>query len=60
MLLFVQFFYRPTVSNVIEVRQDADVEEDDQGDSETVTKQLSRQLKLLRRGEAIGDLVLRL
>jgi hypothetical protein len=59
-LLFAQMFYRPTVSYVLEARQDEDVEEDDQGDPETITKQLSRQLKRIRRGEPVGDLVLRL
>jgi hypothetical protein len=58
--LFAQMFYRPTVSYVLEARQDEDVEEDDQGDPEGITKQLNRQLKRIRRGEQVGDLVLRL
>ena len=59
-LLFVQVFYRPTVSNVLEVMQDEDAEEDDQGDPKNLAKQLSRQLKRIRRGEPVGDLELRL
>jgi hypothetical protein len=59
-LLFVQVFYRPTVSNVIEVIRDEDVDEDDEGDPESLVKQLSRQLRRIRRGEPVGDLVLRL
>jgi len=59
-LLFMQVFYRPTVSNVIEVIEHEDTEEDDQGDPESLAKQLHRQLKRIRRGEPVGDLVLRL
>lgn len=59
-LLFVQVFYRPTVSNVIEVIEHEDAEDDDQGDPESLQKQLHRQLKRIRRGEPVGDLVLRL
>jgi hypothetical protein len=57
-LLFVQVFYQPTVSNVIEVMRDEGV--DDQGDPESLAKQLSRQLRQIRRGELVGDLILRL
>ena len=60
LMLFAQMFYRPIVSHVVETRQEADVEEDDQGDPDTEAKQLSRQLKRIRRGEDVGDLVLRL
>lgn len=59
-LLFLQVFYRPTVSNVIEVIEHEDADEDDQGDPESLAKQLHRQLKRIRRGEPVGDLVLRL
>ncbi len=60
-LLFAQVFYRPTLSYVLEARQEEDAEEDDQGDPEGMTKQqLNRQLKKIRRGEHVGDLVLRL
>ncbi len=60
LLLFTQVFYRPTVSYVLEAKLDEDIEQDDQGDPETGAKQLSRQLKRIRRGEEVGDLVLRL
>ena len=59
-LLFAQIFYRPTVTYVLEAKLDEDIEQDDQGDPETATKQLNRQLKRIRRGEEVGDLVLRL
>ncbi|MGA2907679.1 MAG: hypothetical protein ABSE36_08270 [Terracidiphilus sp.] len=60
MLLFMQVFVRPTLQYVLEEKQDEDVVEDDQGDPEGITKQLNRQLKRIRRGEEVGDLVLRL
>ncbi|HVN92630.1 MAG TPA: hypothetical protein VMT38_02990 [Terracidiphilus sp.] len=60
MLLFMQVFVRPTLQYVLETRQDQDVEEDDEGDPESTLKQLNQQLKRVRRGEKIGDLVLRL
>jgi hypothetical protein len=59
-LLFMHFFYRPTMSNVIEAKQDEDADDDDQGDPESLAKQLNLQLKRIRRGEPVGDLVLRL
>jgi hypothetical protein len=59
-LLFAQMFYRPSVSYVLEARQDEDADEDDQGDPEGIRKQLNRQLKRIRRGEQVGDFVLRL
>lgn len=46
------------MSLVVEAREHADVEDDDQGDPDTAAKQLSRQLKRIRRGEDVGDLVL--
>ena len=60
MLLFMQVFVRPTLQYVLEEKQDDEVKEDDQGDPESITKQLNRQLKKIRRGEQVGDLVLRL
>ena len=60
MLLFMQVFVRPTLQFVLEEKQDEDLGEDDQGDPESITKQLNRQLKRIRRGEQVGDLVLRL
>jgi hypothetical protein len=58
--LFLQVFYRPSVDNVVEVKQDEDADEDDEGDPENLKKQLSRQLKRIRRGEPVDRLVLRL
>lgn len=60
MLLFMQVFVRPTLQYVLEQKQEEDVEEDDEGDPEGTMKQLNRQLKRIRRGEPVGDLVLRL
>ena len=57
---FIQAYYRPTVAYVLEAKQDEDADEDDEGDPETVTKQLNRQLKRIRRGEPVDRLVLRL
>jgi len=58
--LFLQAFWRPSVSHGIEVRQQADVEEDDEGEPETTAKLLNRQLRRIRRGELVDTLVLRL
>jgi L-lactate permease len=58
--LFLQAFWRPSISHAIEVRQEVDAEDDDEGEPETVEKQLSRQLKRIRRGEVVERLVLRL
>ncbi len=58
--LFLQVFYRPSVANVVEVKQEEDADEDDEGDPESLTKQLNRQLKRIRRGEPVERLVLRL
>jgi hypothetical protein len=59
-LLFLQVFYRPSVVNVLEEKQKEDAEEEGEGDSENLKKQLDRQLKKIRRGEPIESLVLRL
>ena len=59
-LLFFQVFYRPSVANVVEVKQDEDADEDDEGEPENLKKQLNRQLKRIRRGEPVDQLVLRL
>lgn len=59
-LQFVQVFYRPSVDYVLEAKQEEAAEEDDEGDPETAAKQLSRQLKRIRRGEPVEKLVLRL
>ncbi len=58
--LFLQVFWRPSLSHVIEVQQKADVEEDDEGEPESLTKQLHRQLRRIRRGEPVERLALRL
>jgi len=59
-LLFIQVFYRPSIENVIEVKQNEDADEDDDSDPESPTKQLNRQYKQIRRGEPVDRLVLRL
>jgi hypothetical protein len=59
-LQFMQVYWRPSVSYVLEEKQDEDAEEDDEGDPEGLNKQLSRQLKRIRRGEPVDRLVLRL
>ena len=58
--LFTQVFYRPSVSNVVEIMQTEDAVEDDDGDPENLRKQLDRQLKKIRRGEPVEELVLKL
>jgi hypothetical protein len=58
--LFLMSFWQPSLAQAIEVRQKVDVEEDDEGEPETTAKQLNRQLKRIRRGEAVDKLVLRL
>jgi hypothetical protein len=59
---FLQVFYRPSIAYVIEARQEADedADQDEDGDKETLTKQLHRQLRLIRRGEFVDRLILRL
>jgi hypothetical protein len=59
-LLFAQIFYRPSVSHIVEARQQIEVDEDDSGDPETPEKLLHRQLRRIRRGEPVERLVLRL
>jgi hypothetical protein len=60
MLLFTQVYWRPSVDNVIEEKQDEAADEDDEGDPENLKKQLDLQLKRIRRGEPVDRLVLRL
>jgi hypothetical protein len=57
--LLITTFYRPRMEYAIEARQKEDVEEDDDGDPETPEKELSRQLRKIRRGEAVEVLKLR-
>jgi hypothetical protein len=54
--LFLQSFWQPSLAPVIEIRQQADAEEDDEVEPDTVAKQLRR----IRRGEPVERLVLRL
>jgi len=56
----IQIFYRPSVEYVLEAKQDEDANADDDGDPETIQKQLNRQLRRIRRGEEVYRLVLRL
>lgn len=58
--LLITTFYRPRMAHAIEARLHEEVEEDDEGDPETPEKGLSRQLKRIRRGEAVERLELRL
>ena len=48
------------VQHVIEERVDEDADEDGQADSDDPAAQLNRQLKRIRRGEAIDRLILRM
>lgn len=59
-LLFTQMFLRPTLKHVLEERQEEAADGDDQGDPEGREDYLNRQLRRIRRGEAVGDLILRL
>jgi hypothetical protein len=58
--LFLQAFWRPSLAHAIEAREQAAVEEDDDGELETPAKHLSRQLKRIRQGEPVESLELRL
>ena len=58
--LIAQSFYRPSLQHLVETRLVVEVEEDDLGEPDTSTTGLSRQLKRLRRGELVENLVLRL
>ena len=59
-LQVMRLFYQPTVAYVLEAKQDEDADEEDEGDPESLKKQLNRQLKRIRRGEPVDRLVLRL
>jgi len=54
--------YRPSLAEVAkaQIRQQEDVDEDDNGDPETPLKHLLRQLRRIRRGEEVETLTLRL
>ena len=60
---FMQVFTRPSVAYVLEEKQQQKAEEDDEGDPETPEGRLRhfhRQLRRIRRGEAIDRLELRM
>jgi hypothetical protein len=57
---FIQVFHRPSMVYVLEAKRDEEADEDDNGDPETLTRQLSRQLRRIRRGDHVDRLVLRL
>jgi hypothetical protein len=59
-LQFIQVYYQPSLAYEAAEVQKGDAEDDDEGDLETPTKHLRRQLRRIRRGEAIDKLVLRL
>jgi hypothetical protein len=59
-LLVLGVFHRPSVQNTIEARLHQEADEDDNGDLETLTKQLGRQLRRIRRGEPVDNLILRI
>jgi hypothetical protein len=59
-LQFLAIFYRPSLRNVLEARELVDVDEDDDGGSDTPKRHLHRQLRRIRRGEPVGDLVWRM
>jgi hypothetical protein len=58
--LFMGVFHRPSVQNTVEVRLQQEADEDDSGDPETLAKQLGRQLRRIRRGEPVDNLILRI
>ena len=43
-----------------QIRQEEDVDEDDQGGPDTPARRLHRQLRLIRRGEPVERLILKL
>jgi hypothetical protein len=52
--------YNPGAAFLLQAKCDEDADKDDQGDPESPEKQLSRQLRQIRRGEPVDGLVLRL
>ncbi len=58
--LFLQMFYRPSLAHAIEAREQAPAEDDDEGEPETLVRQLHRQFRRIRRGEPVDHLELRL
>ncbi len=59
-LLFAQVFYRPSVTCMLEAQQEEHVEQDDQEDRDQAARSLNRQLRQIRRGEAIERLSVQL
>ena len=64
-LQFMQVYHRPSMVHVLEARQDAreEADEDDNGDPETPAarrRHFHRQLRRIRRGEPVERLELRL
>jgi hypothetical protein len=59
-LQFLAVFYRPSVDYAIEAREKVREEEDDSGGPEPGLHGLRHFLRRIRRGEPVGDLVLRL
>jgi hypothetical protein len=59
-LQFMQVYHRPSMCHVLVSKRDEDADEEEDGDPESIQKQLSRQLKRIRRGEAVDRLVLRI
>lgn len=59
-LQIFQAYYRPTTDYVVAVKLVEDAEDDDEGDPETPTRHMNRQLRRIRRGEPIDTLVFRL
>ena len=62
---FLQVFHRPSMVHVVEARQQAkeEADEDDNGDPDSPAARLRhfhRQLRRIRRGDAIDGLVLRM
>lgn len=60
MLMFAQIFYRPSMYYTVEAREQIDVDEDDSGDPEHPDTLLHGQLKRIRGGETVGDLIMRM
>lgn len=60
LLQFMSELYCPSARFLLAEKCDEDADEDDSGDPESSEKHFNRQLKRIRRGEKIGDLVLRL
>ena len=59
---FLSMAYRPNHAFVAkaQIQQQEDVDEDDDGSSETPVKHLNRQLRRIRRGEPVDHLIWRL